>query len=91
MVSIKQHVSAYREAIIRFTILAIRTSIHCGTVWLDVEISSSKVHRAYIKPFIHGGNPVGVVNRATWLVVGMDVQWHSVGVIAPRALLACCS
>jgi hypothetical protein len=91
MVLIKQHVSAYWEVIIRFTILAIKTRINCGTVWLDVEISSSKVHRAYIKPFIHGGNPVGAVKRATCLVVGIDVQWHSVGVIAPRALLACCS
>ena len=66
MVSIKQHVSAYREAIIRFTILAIRTSIHCGTVWLDVEISSSKIRRAYIKQFVRSENPVGAVDRATW-------------------------
>jgi len=46
MVLIKQHVSAYLEAIIRFTNVGCRRpNIHCGAVWLDVEISSSKVYR----------------------------------------------
>jgi hypothetical protein len=40
LVLVKRHVSAYLEAIFRFTkMLVLETNV--GTVWLDVEISSS--------------------------------------------------
>jgi hypothetical protein len=41
MVLIKQHVSAYSEAIIRFTSASYRRLITMKNLWLDVEISSS--------------------------------------------------
>jgi hypothetical protein len=51
--SMKRHVSAYIEAIFRFTNAGyIETNV--GTVWLDVEISSSRLYSVTGGEYIQG-------------------------------------